>query len=245
MPLREVRLTEARRSPKRHYESVTITAPEGGFHIIYKKAKLLRKFTKGKISIPSLIKYLEKQGYSVVFFNTPEGNELLTLYGIEPGNARAFTYRGTTNVIFVDNTICTSDKLYSLLHECAHIVLGHIGSGEIEFIDKRAAENEAEAFAYFVMNYSAIRRKTVVRTLIASVALAAVLFLSSSLLTKARHSNSKGVYTPLSNDEIVYISETGAKYHRPSCRYAVDYNSSALTKSEAMKTHTPCSVCNP
>lgn len=46
------------------------------------------------------------------------------------------------------------------------------------------------------------------------------------------------------NDPIVYVTEYGTKYHRSGCRYL--WNSKIpMKKSEAGKSYSPCSVCNP
>lgn len=43
----------------------------------------------------------------------------------------------------------------------------------------------------------------------------------------------------------VYITRTGSKYHRGSCRY-LSQSKIAITLSEAKKQgYTPCSVCKP
>lgn len=46
-------------------------------------------------------------------------------------------------------------------------------------------------------------------------------------------------------DEIVYITETGSKYHRSDCQYLWG-SKIEITKQEAIKRgYTACSVCNP
>lgn len=43
---------------------------------------------------------------------------------------------------------------------------------------------------------------------------------------------------------VVYVTETGSKYHRSGCRY-LDESQYSVSLSEAVKYYTPCSVCNP
>ena len=52
-------------------------------------------------------------------------------------------------------------------------------------------------------------------------------------------------YPSESDDYTVYITNTGAKYHRSSCRYL--WNSKiAISRSDAWaRGYDPCSVCNP
>ena len=45
-------------------------------------------------------------------------------------------------------------------------------------------------------------------------------------------------------DVIVYVTRTGAKYHRASCRYLAK-SSIPMPLKEAKQRYTPCSVCNP
>lgn len=211
-----------------------------------KQVKLLHKYTRGDITVPNIIKFLEHRGYSVVFFNTEKGDALLASYNITMEDTSAFTVCGTTKTVFVDDLLHTNDKLYALLHECGHVVLEHIGRNQLRMQDERRTENEAEAFAYKVLNYSP--PKTMRNTLLS--VLASVLIIACTTLVCSRlfaaPAPSSVVQTSSSfSDEIVYVTPTGAKYHRESCYYAKHHNSSRMYKSEAEKTRTPCSMCNP
>ncbi len=53
----------------------------------------------------------------------------------------------------------------------------------------------------------------------------------------------KTTATP-TNDDIVYITKTGTKYHRAGCRY-LSSSSIPIARSEAIKKYGACSVCNP
>lgn len=114
--------------------------------------KLLYRETNGTVTISSLAACLKRRGYDIVFFHTEEGDEILKAYGILPNKTRAFTVCGPLKIVFVDNNLHASDKLYSILHECGHIMLGHLESNGY-MLDKRKNENEAEAFAYGALNY--------------------------------------------------------------------------------------------
>lgn len=123
---------------------------------IQKAAKKYFKEIK-KVDLPNIINHLKKIGYTVVFYNTPTGDEIMRVYGLEDKkqNRDAFTCCGTNiaKVIFVDNNLHNLDKVYLLLHEIGHILLGHIGNGQIAYMDKQGIEMEANAFAYEVLNY--------------------------------------------------------------------------------------------
>jgi hypothetical protein len=43
---------------------------------------------------------------------------------------------------------------------------------------------------------------------------------------------------------IVYVTKTGAKYHRAGCRY-LSKSKIPMTLKEAKKKYGPCSVCKP
>jgi len=45
-------------------------------------------------------------------------------------------------------------------------------------------------------------------------------------------------------DPIVFITKSGTKFHAEGCRY-LSKSKIEVKLSEALKNHTPCSVCNP
>jgi hypothetical protein len=50
---------------------------------------------------------------------------------------------------------------------------------------------------------------------------------------------------PQNPDEIiVYVTKTGAKYHRSGCRSLL-HSKIPLPLSQAVKNYTPCHICNP
>jgi competence protein ComEC len=57
--------------------------------------------------------------------------------------------------------------------------------------------------------------------------------------------DNSNVLTDSNGDTIVYITDTGTKYHTSTCRY-VSKSKYAITLEEAKeKGYTPCKVCNP
>lgn len=50
--------------------------------------------------------------------------------------------------------------------------------------------------------------------------------------------------TPTTNDETVYVTNTGSKYHRAGCRH-LRKSSVPMPLSDAAKSYGPCSVCHP
>lgn len=60
-------------------------------------------------------------------------------------------------------------------------------------------------------------------------------------------SGSGGSGAPASQpiEQVVYITRTGAKFHRAGCRY-LSRSETAISRSEAVaEGYAPCSVCNP
>lgn len=51
-------------------------------------------------------------------------------------------------------------------------------------------------------------------------------------------------YEDKSIETTVYVTKTGSKYHRSSCRY-LKKSKIPISLSEAKKSYSPCSVCNP
>lgn len=220
---------------------------------IEREVKILHKSTKGEITVQSIMRFLEHQGYSVVFFNTDEGDHLLRSYGLYPCKTNAITYCGNTKVVFVDENIHATDKLYALLHECGHILLNHLD----DMLNKRAYENEAEAFAYKALNYSPPKtlRNVLLSLLAVALIIAGTVFFPQPDISPAiqnyvptEASSDVNISRITSNEpvnESVYVTKSGTKYHRANCRYVKNKNASELQKIEAEKTHDPCSICKP
>ena len=123
-------------------------------YIIKKLAKKVKKELKNNIDIISVIDYLQKCGYSTVFFNNNYGDEELTRYGLESKKQlTAFAYSETAHIVFVDSNTAVEDRLYLLLHELGHIVLKHIGDGNLIHRNHILIDIEADAFAYEILNH--------------------------------------------------------------------------------------------
>ena len=219
--------------------------------IIQKEAKKLYRHLKGDVNIPNIISFIESKGYNVVFFNTEDGDDLIRRYGIDKKDVPSFIYTGTTRVVFVDDLIHPKDKLYCLLHEYGHLILNHIKESEIHTISRWSTECEADAFAYFVMNYTPLKA---VRSVIVILVVALTLIAGTFSFTVKHATPFTETYMPQTlssstmhdtNGETVYITHGGKKYHRANCRYVKSKNVSELKRAEAEKTHDPCSICKP
>jgi len=99
----------------------------------------------------------EKYGYTLEFFNIPGGDIELSrkyecLRGMKLSGKDGFTIcYGDAKLILIDDEMHPEHKLQTLLHEMGHIILGHVGSGKINYLDRRLIEFEANAFAYEVL----------------------------------------------------------------------------------------------
>lgn len=225
--------------------------------IIQKEAKKLYRHLKGAVNIPNIISFIESKGYNVVFFNTEDGDDLIKRYGIERKNVPSFIYTGTTRVVFVDDLIHPKDKLYCLLHEYGHLILNHVKESEIHTVSRWSTECEADAFAYFVMNYSPMKT---LRSAIFALLSAVLIIICTFFCTNAYISPVPEAYIPTEVSPVisvpqttpsntvaqtVYVTPSGSKFHRANCRYVKSKNVTELERNEAEQTYSPCSVCKP
>lgn len=107
------------------------------------------KELKGKVDFCSVRNYLSGKGFSVAFYNPEKDNDLLIKYNVLQFSktVKGFTiFRKDFMAVFIDESISCEEKLYVLLHETGHIILGHIEKKNIQ--DERFMEMEADAFAY-------------------------------------------------------------------------------------------------
>lgn len=210
------------------------------------------KDLKGSVSADALISYLTGRGYTVVFYD--DDNSLLKEYGVleYSKTVNAFTLAlDSQSFVFVKDGLSPANTLYSLLHETAHIFLGHLKTNNKTF-DTRYGEMEAEAFSYAALQVKKSKIPFVVLFAICITFLVySILIPNLNVETKTTTPQApvvtiKPIITtePMGTD-IVFITPTGTKYHRPSCRYVKNKNCIKLEIAEAIKKYTPCSVCNP
>lgn len=218
------------------------------------KTKLFKKYYKklNVIDIQTLSDEMSALGYNVVFFNTPEGDEIIKSYNIDIGNTKAFTYSGTTKIVFVDDKLHPMDKIYALLHELGHIAMGHFENNRMRAECKRRLETEAYGFAYNMLNPPKHRTTKTVLTVIIVIVLTAI----SILLSRMYYFNHNDLAEPIQIEspvtvdkyvdasDTVYISSSG-KYHCSNCFYAKGKDYTAATLDEAKKCFEPCKICNP
>lgn len=216
--------------------------------------KIFNKYYKklNIIDMQTLTDELSALGYDVVFFNTPEGDEIIKSYNINVGNTKAFTYSGATRIVFIDNTLHPMDKIYALLHEFGHIAMGHFENDRMRSECNRRLETEAYGFAYAMLNPPKYKAAKVVITVIIAIIITVISVLVSQTFYYNHNNSVESIRfdTPERVDEyvdvsdMVYISLSG-KYHSANCFYAKGKDCTAATLDEAKKCFEPCKICNP
>lgn len=92
---------------------------------------------------------LSKQGFKL--WSYVEGKDIIDKYDLH-GELKydAFTISGDLNVVFYNDELSVSQRLFSIAHELGHIVLGHVPQGIRNKNNKikNEQELEADAFAY-------------------------------------------------------------------------------------------------
>lgn len=201
--------------------------------------KFIKHDLNGRADLKALTKFLQKTGYTVIFFSDTENIELLCrldLLEYSKGKNAFTVHSKNLKAVFLNKECSEYERLCAITHEVAHIKLGHLNKAEIER-NSRSEEMEAEAFAYMVLNYKC-------NYAFPSVLIAFIIICLGLIWLNLSSSPANG--PPSSPEkETVYITPSGHKYHRETCIYTKDKNCTALTLSEARKTHTPCKVCIP
>ena len=116
--------------------------------------KFIRKL-KGAVTFDSVAEYLQSEGYAIIYYSSPECHALTEEYGMANyiKSVNAFTYCcDRVRFVFINDKIPLNEMLCSILHEAAHIYLGHLSTNPYA-TDNRLNEMEAEAFAYAVLTY--------------------------------------------------------------------------------------------
>ena len=120
---------------------------------VRRTAKNVLKATNGVVDFVSIEEYIKQHGYIVVLYNTPAGDEVAQRFKVKEKaeQCKAFTLCGLGRIIFIDDNVSAEDKLYLLLHEVGHILLGHLGDGRLCIRSKVFIELEADAMAYAIL----------------------------------------------------------------------------------------------
>ena len=219
--------------------------------------KIVRKLKRelGKeITVEKLSDALTKRGFSLLYIDSEEGIEQLhNLNFFEFAQTKkCFAVCSAVKVVFVDGTLHKNDIVKLLLHEIAHIDLRHIGYTDYHIINDVSDEVEADAVVYGVLNENSKKYFATIGIIIS------ILLLNmwvTHIVTQNQNVSSNTKTTPAtvteqqvndnSNTGTVYVTPAGLRYHREFCRYAQTEGATTLPREEAIKSYTPCKVCNP
>ncbi len=195
-----------------------------------KATKYIRKIKK--VDYINAKQFLERNGWNVVLFNTPNGNTLIDKLGLQEYAKRTdgFVYDvGYLKYVFINGQMSESDKLITLLHETGHIELEQ----DLTSIDK-LDELNAWNFAYNTLFYATNAIKKIIASVITialSVALIHIYHVASNNI-----SNTK---------DTVYVTQSGEHYHTSDCYFVQNRDTVSLKLKEAQKQYDACAYCNP
>lgn len=222
---------------------------------VYKTAeKFKNKSLKGNVNFKTASSYLQSIGFPVLFYNTGKDNELLVKYNLTElsKTVKGFTVcRKDFKAVFIDDSSPCEEKLYVLLHEAAHIVLGHMDKRDIK--DGRLIEMEADAFAYAVLNPPKSNLPKVIAICLTVLLTVFGVYLyekDSKTIFKEDIPIKTAIVTQTEvqtqeQAQTVYVTPKGAKFHRSDCRYVKNKDCKTFTRTQALEKYSPCSVCNP
>ena len=195
-----------------------------------KATKYIRKIKK--VDYIHAKQYLERNGWNVVLFNTPNGNTLIDKLGLQEYAKRTDGFVYDVNYlkyVFINAQMSERDKLITLLHETGHIELEQ----DLTALDK-LDELNAWNFAYNTLFYTTNAIKKIIASVITialSVALIHICHVASNNI-----SNTK---------DTVYVTQSGEHYHTSDCYFVQNKDTVSLKLKEAQKQYDACAYCNP
>lgn len=215
-----------------------------------KVKEFTKEFDLRNVDYASLRAVAEKQGYSVVEFNSLYNNQnvelLIQSLGITTAisQARGFTYADKNHrIVFINENLSDDEKLHVIAHEEGHIYCGHVKSSTVIGIDVQE-EYEANEFVHFLLNQTKTQRagkwlkRHRISVLITSIVMVVALVALCLIIHHFEEEKYYGEY---------YITETGFKYHKKNCGYVKDKGTvHRMTKEEYESgKYEPCGVCLP
>jgi len=152
----------------------------------------------------------------------------------------AFVYQnGDVKLLFVQDRLNGTEKLYAIAHELGHIVLGHT-----DLKQSVIEEHEANEFSHYILHPQlGLRVQTVVlrHKRLIGVAIISLLVILLALGVFLRI-ESRGQYT-----DGFYITPSGTKYHRAACSIIKGRTNARKMTQEEYKSgnYEPCAFCVP
>lgn len=201
--------------------------------------KLLRRIDRS----PSLFKLQDLPEYAIHYYNGENlsGDEILQ-------SVKETDYAKTVNsfsmerngkkIIFIKDSIDYEEKVFLILHEIGHLVLGHHKNQDTYFAITLEQEQEANFFAESICKYD--KNKLIKRNILLTSVLTAIVLAGSSYFL-VNHT-----ITNKADNMECFITPAGERYHM-GCDYLQDNEGVIwLTVKEAKeKGRTPCQKCVP
>ncbi len=224
---------------------------------IQRRVRQFRKeFGVYKCEYAELRKATEKQGYTIVEFNSiandADVKTLVEMLGLQGyiSCSKGFTYADANyRMVFIHEDLNEDEKIKVLIHENGHIFLDHFSSAQVIGKDVQE-EYEANEFLHYLLKKSpknilhngVVRHKKlcIVTAFVILVGLIAVTVLG--LMAKQ-----KTQYEDFGANHTYYITATGNKYHKKECMTIKDKDSLQQLTIERMESgeYQPCRVCLP
>lgn len=220
----------------------------------------VKRFTKSvkSVDFENAKLFAESIGYRVVFFHTTKGDEIIRKTGCEEEakHYKAFTWCKINNLIVIDYNQPCETRFYLLMHEIGHILLGHIGNNVQHMENPILMDAEASSFITAVLNYRQNRTAKAFRTMIALCLGIVIGFSAGKFAPPIQPTAIQPTKQPVATiqpdmqsqqeiTDIVYVTQSGSKFHRAGCRYTKDKDCTAMSRAEAIKKYSPCAVCEP
>lgn len=159
----------------------------------------------------------------------------------------AFSYSsGSIHYIVVHDALSDGMAATMVLHELAHIFLGHFERSEIP---AESDEAEADMFVSYVLKevYGQKRKISPLSVIIAVIGVLAFsmsLHIANSYQSLAEPANGYSVTAQDPISESVYISRTGTKYHRADCYHIRNSEVIGISVEDAQEAgYDPCKDC--
>lgn len=226
--------------------------------------KFIKKYGLARKNLSSLTlkQIFDDLGFRIIQFNkfrnSPGIQRLIDAYELTEHamTRKAFIFvDNESKILFIRQYIGEDELIHYLLHELGHIWLKH----NYKLYDDDIQEREADEFSVLVRETLKRNKKRTknIAVICSLIVLAICVYFSykpdkalpvSTQMTPAPPAVSASMPTPeIAASDIVCVTQTGKKYHRPDCRYVKNKtNITEISKSEAIeREYEPCKVCKP
>lgn len=163
-----------------------------------------------------------------------------------------FSYhKGEIRYIFIHSDIPNEVAATVLLHELAHVYLGHLESSTIP---AKSDESEANMFTEYVLKHAFGKAAKIAALGFATLILGVIMIITSVHLKAVENVGEANLTASAGTtiaekefddqSEIVVVTKTGKKYHKSDCYHIIGSEVVELTISEAEAAgYKPCKDC--